>query len=123
MHATRADWGMQAGKPKPTWQVQQAHNVMHQLHGQPGSLHTIGHAIAAVAEDVQPGNVTDASFIIAAAEGVLFEGLASLLRQVCHCQGCHASTSVVLHILLPQGQEWVLTFPVWPHAVRLVLPS
>lgn len=77
--------GKHAGKAKPTWQVQQAHGVMQQLQGKPGNMHTIGHAIAAAAEDVQPGDVADASFVKAAAEGVLFEGLASLLRQVCAC--------------------------------------
>ena len=71
-----------AGKPKPTWQVQQAHHVVQQLQGKQGNFKTIGHAVAAVAQDVQPGHVEDASFIKAAAEGVLFEGLASLLRQV-----------------------------------------
>lgn len=45
-------------------------------------MQTIGHAVAAVTKDVQPGGIADASFVKAAAEGVLFEGLASLLRQV-----------------------------------------
>lgn len=73
---------MLPGKPKPTWQVQQAEHVVQQLQGKEGNMNTIGHAVAAVAHDVQPGEVEDASFIEAAAEGVLFEGLASLLRQV-----------------------------------------
>ena len=45
-------------------------------------MDTIGRALAAVGQDVQPGSVPDAAFLVAAAEGVLFEGLASLLRQV-----------------------------------------
>ena len=52
------------------------------LRGQLASMDTIGHAVAAVRQDVQPGQVPDADFLVAAAEGVLFEGLASMLRQV-----------------------------------------
>ena len=52
------------------------------LRSQPASMETIGHAVAAVRQDVQPGKLPDAEFLVAAAEGVLFEGLASLLQQV-----------------------------------------
>lgn len=84
-HFTLGVFVAYAGKPKPTWQVQQAKHVVQQLNGKPGSMRTIGHALAAVAQDVQPGDVScagDAAYVRAAAEGVLFEGLASLLRQV-----------------------------------------
>ena len=48
-------------------------------------MDTIGHAIASVSQDVKPGQVPDAEFLVAAAEGILFEGLASLLHQVSIC--------------------------------------
>ncbi len=49
------------------------------------SINTIGLAVANVNEDVKPGQVPDADFLVAAAEGILFEGLASLLHQVSNC--------------------------------------
>ena len=67
---------------KADWQLQDGHQVQCALKGHLASMDTIGHAVAAVRQDVQPGKVPDANFLVAAAEGVLFEGLASLLRQV-----------------------------------------
>lgn len=64
------------------WQLQPAQHVEQALLSQQASMDTIGRALAAVSRDVQPGSVPDAAFLVAAAEGVLFEGLASLLRQV-----------------------------------------
>ena len=87
---------MLPGKPKPTWQVQQAEHVVQQLQGKEGNMNTIGHAVAAVAQDVQPGKVEDASFIKAAAEGVLYEGLASLLRQV----GSMSGVVQIVHVCI-----------------------
>lgn len=67
---------------KVEWQVQQAKQVEQALRSSTATMDTIGHAVAAVRQDVQPGKVPDADFLVAAAEGVLFEGLASLLHQV-----------------------------------------
>ena len=64
------------------WQLQRAQHVEKALLSQQANMTTIGRAVAGVSRDVQPGCVPDASFLVAAAEGVLFEGLASLLRQV-----------------------------------------
>ncbi len=57
----------------------------HALQFHTASINTVGHAVAAVSQDVKPGQVLDAEFLVAAAEGILFEGLASLLRQVSIC--------------------------------------
>lgn len=64
------------------WQLRRAQHVEKALLSQQANMGTIGRAVAAVGRDVQPGAVPDAGFLVAAAEGVLFEGLASLLRQV-----------------------------------------
>lgn len=77
MHIT---WGL-AGE-EAEWQLQHAQHVEKTLLSQQANMDTIGQAVAAVSRDVQPGSVPDASFLVAAAEGLLFEGLASLLRQV-----------------------------------------
>lgn len=67
---------------KVEWQVQQAKQVEQALRSSTATMDTIGQAVAAVRQDVQPGGVPDADFLVAAAEGVLFEGLAALLHQV-----------------------------------------
>ncbi len=67
---------------KTEWQLQHAKHVEKALQAQAASVETVGHAVVAVRQDVQPGKVPDADFLVAAAEGVLFEGLAALLGQV-----------------------------------------
>ena len=64
------------------WQLQHAQHVEKALLSQQSSMAAIGQAVAAVSRDVQPGSLPHSSFLVAAAEGLLFEGLASLLRQV-----------------------------------------
>ncbi|KAL0029788.1 hypothetical protein WJX77_000034 [Trebouxia sp. C0004] len=66
---------------KAEWQLQQGEHVEQALQSHKASMDTIGHAVAAVSQDVRPGQVPDAEFLVSAAEGILFEGLASLLHQ------------------------------------------
>ncbi|KAA6423444.1 MAG: Aldehyde oxidase, partial [Trebouxia sp. A1-2] len=66
---------------KAEWQLQQGEHVEQALQSHKASMDTIGHAVAAVSQDVKPGQMPDAEFLVAAAEGILFEGLASLLHQ------------------------------------------
>lgn len=70
---------------KAEWQLQQGEHVEQALQSHKASMDTIGHAVAAVSQDVKPGQMPDAEFLVAAAEGILFEGLASLLHQVSSC--------------------------------------
>ena len=70
---------------KAEWQLQQGERVEQALQSHKASMDTIGHAVAAVSQDVKPGHVPDADFLVAAAEGILFEGLTSLLHQVSIC--------------------------------------
>ena len=79
-----------AGK-EAEWRLQHAQHVEKALLSQQANMATIGQAVAGVRRDVQPGSVPDASFLVAAAEGVLFEGLASLLRQVSLMPSCPSS--------------------------------
>ena len=52
------------------------------LQGATPSIRTLAKAVALVLEDVQPGNVPDKDFLITAAQGLLFEALASILKPV-----------------------------------------
>ena len=83
-------WG--AGE-EAEWRLQHAQHVEKALLTQQATMDTIGQAVAAVSQDVQPGPVPDASFLVAAAEGVLFEGLASLLHQVSSLSAHTSSTT------------------------------
>ncbi len=65
--------------------MQQGQHVEQALQSHTASMEAISHAVAAVSQDVEPGQVPDAQFLVAAAEGILFEGLASLLHQVSIC--------------------------------------
>lgn len=52
------------------------------LIGAPSSVSTLAAAVAAVPEDVVPGEVADAAFLLSAGQGLLFEALAALLKPV-----------------------------------------
>lgn len=95
----REAWQAGVAGEEEVWQVQQAHQVEQALRSQAGSMGTIGRAVAAVRQDVQPGSLPDASFLVAAAEGILFEGLACLLRQVALplCPSLHHALLFFVH--------------------------
>jgi len=78
-------WAPFVAGDKAEWQLQQGEHVEQALQFHTASINTIGLAVANVNEDVKPGQVPDADFLVAAAEGILFEGLASLLHQVSNC--------------------------------------
>ena len=52
------------------------------LAGATSSVATLADAVAAVAEDVRPGDAEDAAFLSGAAEGLLFEALVATLKPV-----------------------------------------
>ena len=83
--------GVRGAGEEAEWRLQHAQHVEMALLSQQANMDAIGQAVAAVGQDVQPGSVPDASFLVAAAEGVLFEGLASLLRQVNPLLACTSS--------------------------------
>jgi CO/xanthine dehydrogenase FAD-binding subunit len=52
------------------------------LVGSASCVSTIAAAVKAILDDVRPGELPDAEFLRGAAQGLLFQALASILKQV-----------------------------------------
>ena len=88
------------------WRVEHAAAVEKALRGMPASLGSVVAAVRAVASNVRPGKTSDADFLLATAEGLVFEALVHTLGLV----------SPLHHI--SQTSSWclvpVLRPSVWP---------
>ncbi len=73
---------MHAGGNAPRWRVGRSPAIERILNGAAVSIATIAAALRAVHDDVAPGDVRDAAFLLSTAEGLLFEALVSTLKPV-----------------------------------------
>ena len=70
------------GDKEASWQVARASAAEKALKGSACNVGTIAAALRAVTDDVRPGDLPDADFLRTSAQGLLFQALAAILKEV-----------------------------------------